>query len=839
MFVCYTCGSSSPTLTKYRAHLYRHNGAAELKIPLACRQGTCKATFTTVFNLLRHVKVYHSDDEVAEVDRMTCSRDIVHEAITMDHEDDSNGEMDMDTNNIESYEDCMNDLRTEGVSLVAGLRANSSVPYYIIPKIVDSFNNMASSLVNSVKDIAKQSIIEAGADTCMAEHTMHLMASKLQSQLSPLEFLSSVYKQDKYFENHELFVGPQSIPFLARFEAHNGVDNLVYDTFQYVPVIQTIKSLLKNDAYVSALQNDSQIPNVYQEYEDGDHSLHHSLFGNKSKFSLKIQLFYDGLGTANPLRGQSAVNSVGVFYYTIANLPMKYNSCFANVNLLALCYSEDLKRHGFDPILSKFVEEINLLQRDGIDVQLSTLGMCTVYASLCQVTCDNLALNAMLGFIESFSCDYFCTICYATQDSIQTKFRAEDFEKRTISSYNADLMNLPAAQRSGKNHCRGVKHYCVLNNIEGYHVTGNHSLDIMHILLEGIVPVELGCILHALYKEKLVTVDIINRAVVTLWSKLTVNKCDKPPALNRLLEPGLGLSPSMKAVQYFALLKYLPQMIAGLIPEGNEHWNFLLHLSHLVDLLYSIKFTKGMITYLKDVISDHLTKFTELYTATWNVKLRPKHHFLVHLPDIIMQSGPLIGMSCMKYELKNAFFKRCAKTVCNFKNLSLTLAKRHQQRVLDSWLANEHIRDTITVQSLFSVPACSLAFYATICQTFNIESTDDVNVAKKINVSSVQYAIGNHVVIDVDPELELPIFGKIVMFVCSPNDEWYLVIELLHTDKFYCHYHGYAVSTIEPCVYSVIKHGELVDHHPLHCIALTIQNVSVRLIRLPYHVMKL
>ena len=135
-----------------------------------------------------------------------------------------------------------------------------------------------------------------------------------------------------------------------------------------------------------------------------------------------------------------------------------------------MCYSEDLKCYGFDPILSKFFDEIKLLLHTGISVQLPDTGMSTVYASLCQVTCDNLVLNGMLGFVESFSCDYFCTLCYTTQESIQTKFRAENFQKQTVAEYDNDVSSISVAQQQGRNHSRGVKHTCVLNSIEGYHV---------------------------------------------------------------------------------------------------------------------------------------------------------------------------------------------------------------------------------------------------------------------------------------------------------------------------------------------------------------------------------
>ena len=103
------------------------------------------------------------------------------------------------------------------------------------------------------------------------------------------------------------------------------------------------------------------------------------------------------------------------------------------------------------------------------------------------------------------------------------------------------------------------------------------------------------------------------------------------------------------------MLKYLPLTIGDKIPEGDEHFELLLHLSEMVDLTFCTRFTPGMVSYMKAFIADHLTMFVKLYGT--QVTLKPKHHFLVHLPTIVLKSGPLIGMSCLKYELKNSFFK--------------------------------------------------------------------------------------------------------------------------------------------------------------------------------------
>ena len=60
--------------------------------------------------------------------------------------------------------------------------------------------------------------------------------------------------------------------------------------------------------------------------------------------------------------------------------------------------------------------EMQKLHSCGFSGDFSVIGSRQVYVVLAQVCYDNLALNRLFGFIECFSADYFCTLCYATQD---------------------------------------------------------------------------------------------------------------------------------------------------------------------------------------------------------------------------------------------------------------------------------------------------------------------------------------------------------------------------------------------------------------------------------------
>ena len=828
MFVCYVCSKSEETIAAFRSHLQYHNVIGELKLPLLCVE--CKSSFAKIYTLIRHVQTYHRDTKFAGPQNPAHDDRYSSDVVTVDD----------DGCNVESVsgENYLEHVRNEGVALVASLRANSSIPFTVIPSVIDSINHMSASLSSFCQSEAISSMVNAGIDEHVINSVKMQLNASLECTSKPLDFLSSRYKQDKFFNGHPLAVTPETVSFGVEIASHSGNSQLISESFQYVSVEKTLRSLLQSEEYVKLLLSDDSENGVIRDYADGQLYKLHPLFSDSGKLSLMIQLFYDGLGVTNPLRGQSTLHNVGVFFYTIRNLSQKHNSCFANVHLLALCYSLDLKKYGFDPILEKFVDEVNRLSRVGFAGSFPVIGQCTVFASLCQVTCDNLALNGILGFIESFSCDHFCTLCYATQDDIQTKFYESEFMLRTLSTYKCDVSRLT---QSSCKHVRGVKKECKLNNIDGFHITKNWSLDIMHIILEGIVPYELSCIFSGLFNTiNHLDMETVNCEIQLFWGKITVEKSNKPLELNKIDDPSHGLSPSMKAMQYWALLKYLSLILGSFVLpcSKNQHWEFLLHLSHLVDLIFSPKFTPGIISYFRCVIADHLHMFVNLYGGQGNIRLRPKHHLLIHLPTIVTKSGPLTGMSCFRYELKNSFFKRSAHISCNFTNICQTLAYRHQQRALYSLLSNENIRDVPIVPKHKPSYISSLQYRDSLCNKFDLSDSDKVNLASKVFVASVEYKVGDFVAVSQNSETKFTTFGKICAVVMCPHSgKWYLVVQMFHTLDFYAHVHAYCVSDLNTDEHKILALDQLLDYHPLYChVREGFDGVKRKYIRSPYHI---
>jgi len=96
---------------------------------------------------------------------------------------------------------------------------------------------------------------------------------------------------------------------------------------------------------------------------------------------------------------------------------------------------------------------------------------------------------------------------------------------------------------------------------------------------------------------------------------------------------------------------------------------------------------------------------------------------MVHLLIIIAQSGPLVGMSCMRYELKNSFYKCCAHNtcMCDSTNVRQTLAHRHQQQSLFLKSTNASVHDAAVVSNCSVDMISNHAFSDTLCAHFYVE----------------------------------------------------------------------------------------------------------------------
>lgn len=81
------------------------------------------------------------------------------------------------------------------------------------------------------------------------------------------------------------------------------------------------------------------------------------------------------------------------------------------------------------------------------------------------------------------------------------------------------------------------------------------------------------------------------------------------------------------------------------------------------------------IGYLRVLIEEYLISRKQAFP---HHRLKPKHHYMSHYPELIIKFGPLIRLWTMRFESKHAYFKQCTRKLRNFKNVCSSLAERHQ-----------------------------------------------------------------------------------------------------------------------------------------------------------------
>ena len=97
------------------------------------------------------------------------------------------------------------------------------------------------------------------------------------------------------------------------------------------------------------------------------------------------------------------------------------------------------------------------------------------------------------------------------------------------------------------------------------------------------------------------------------------------------------------------------------------------------------------ISFLRVLIEEKLDLFKKLYPES---SMIPKQHYMVHYPSQISRLGPLIQSWNMRQESKLSFVKRVSRQ-SNYKNVCLTVAKKHQ-----FWLCHQMLSNNLLIPTL-------------------------------------------------------------------------------------------------------------------------------------------
>lgn len=225
----------------------------------------------------------------------------------------------------------------------------------------------------------------------------------------------------------------------------------------------------------------------------------------------------------------------------------------------------------------------------------------------------------------------------------------------------------------------------------------------------------------------------------------------------------------------------------------------MLVLLTIINIVFSPAVTEGMaICHVWHLIIDHHMLLKELYP---HQKLIPKHHFMIHYPRIMRKIGPMFHFWSMRFEAKHRFFKN---TIKNFKNITKSLALKHQMAIAYHW-------ESMPLKStdhgpVKTVKISDLRNGDMIADSLHVDMNHEVDVASWVTCYGTEYRPA--LLVCSKTEDGMPVFSQIKDIVVSVG-ECFLAVQNFETLGCAEHFHSYQVFEGNGSDTSLLKVEEL------------------------------
>lgn len=313
---------------------------------------------------------------------------------------------------------------------------------------------------------------------------------------SKLKQYSTSFKRNKICQLNQFYVEPKTLALGTRFEmkrdsSNTAVPCLIQNTYQYCSILETLRAQFNNEDFLDTFINHNKhsgnghdcIKDQYTDFCCG------SVYKNQSIFRqmniIQIQLFCDEFEVCNPLGSHASVHKIYGVYFLIRNMPNI--SKLSNIFLVALFNSDDIKSKetDFNDIWRPIVEELKVLESDGIDVAENL----NLKGTLIALVADNAGANSSLGFVESFNSNYYCRKCELVKAKCQITCKEVPTEIRTMKRYKKHLSVIEKSTKkiTDFSETKGIKRYCVLNDLKYFDIFNNFAPDSTHDIPEGTI----------------------------------------------------------------------------------------------------------------------------------------------------------------------------------------------------------------------------------------------------------------------------------------------------------------------------------------------------------------
>ncbi|XP_062703310.1 uncharacterized protein LOC115270278 [Aedes albopictus] len=754
----------------------------------------CGRLFTSIKSLKKHV-LSCKENNTAELPK----EDLKHPEHAVKHEEKNisenlknfslpcqhiENENQVQVRNIDQYDASDSSLKMtlkwlseDGLSRKIAFDINKDVKLNVIEPLHTLINDLQSSGAMSLE--CKRSIDSLLANfNCTSEH----------------KFIQHLKTRDLY-ENPSFFTIHEELQECSEDQLHQQLHRI---QGVLMPIKFMLRKYLEMDGVLETILNNLKLSRDGSIRTLVDGSIWQERTSSMCcKTVVPINIYFDDFTTSDTSSCHSKSTSICAIYLNLPSLSGYALGKLSNILTVGYLKTEDRKQHSNDKILSKLVELLIQLEEDGLEIKYQGEKR-KVYFVLGFVLGDNLGVNGILDYVESFRANYFCRVCKRIR--VQTEVDAKEYPKvfRTIDGYDRDI-ELNDVSRTG------IKSPSIFNKIPSYHVTYNFVFDIMHDIFEGVGVYDLQHILHHfIYVERYFNISDFNE------SKNYIMKQDYQCGniIHDISEHQIKTKKiKCTASEMKILITLFPLIVGPFVPKNDKVWklaNSLVQIVHIV-LLREVPYV--LIKELRKLIHFHHDQYVKLFNDT----LKPKHHNMVHYPTAILKGGALRSHWSMRFESKHRESKSYCKINSNRINTCLSLAIKANFKFAYNCVSNSFL------PSLLSYEKTQIER-----RQFHLDHALYVNSElHNVDISSVQfirsfvkcglvYKLGTIVCVRNADSVDIV---KIIEIFLSKNDDPLMLCERYEAKGFVDHLQSFEVETTASI--TVISNIETIDTMPI------------------------
>lgn len=487
---------------------------------------------------------------------------------------------------------------------------------------------------------------------------------------------------------------------------------------------------------------------------------------------LPIFVYFDDFEPLNALGSHAGAYKIGAVYMGLPFLPDDIASKLKYILPIALFFSEDRKNFGNKAVFAPVIKELNHLDSQGITVVHSILERIKFRVVL--ILGDNLGLNGILGFVECFSANYHCRFCKNIKHVMHKQVKENISVLRNEFNYKQDVLanNISAT---------GVKEECVFNDLNGFEVTKNFSVDSLHDWLEGGLHVDLCNIISGLIKKGYFTLQELNHLMKTHYYGPCIKNKSIDDITTEMLDKDKIKCSGAEMETFFISFATI---IGHKIPYDENEWKLYIKAREIYSIITAKLAVRGAPELLRNLIGEHHELFLICFP---NKHFKAKHHLWVHYPSVVDMVGSVSRISCLRYEAYHKKFKNVSRmTTCRI-NLLTTFAHKIEYQFADLLLNFDTIECKMNFgpkeNANYSFSANKYGF------SMNLKSIFVTNWIEKGGV-----AVKKNCVIQtgIEPD-DSPIFGLVNEIYIIDDTKIFFGCQALENLGFDRHFYAYSV----------------------------------------------